>query len=142
LLAEQAKGTEYGCSAPMLLVDSFAVELYLKCLYVLDTNQVPEATHDWMALFKALASETRVIIRDAFNDNVRKDPVLRHLKLVNPQAPALTDFDISLQVAARTFDKRRYLYEITGPGDWFYAHLIRDAIRNVTKLDLRLASTS
>lgn len=30
LLDEQAKGEEWGCSAPQLLVDSFAVELYLK----------------------------------------------------------------------------------------------------------------
>lgn len=29
LLEEQAKGSEYGSSGPMVLVDSFAVELYL-----------------------------------------------------------------------------------------------------------------
>lgn len=39
LLEEQAKGEEWGCSAPRLLVDSFAVELYLKCLFVLDTKK-------------------------------------------------------------------------------------------------------
>jgi hypothetical protein len=41
LLDEMAKGEEWGCSAPQILVDSFAVELYLKCLYVLDTNAPP-----------------------------------------------------------------------------------------------------
>ena len=32
LLEEQAERKEWGSSAPQLLVDSFAVELYLKCL--------------------------------------------------------------------------------------------------------------
>jgi hypothetical protein len=42
LLSQQAKGSEYGCSGPMLLVDSFAVELYLKCLHVLDNSALPK----------------------------------------------------------------------------------------------------
>lgn len=47
LLDEQKKGEEWGSSAPQLLVDSFAVELYLKCLFVLDTNIAPLQEHDW-----------------------------------------------------------------------------------------------
>lgn len=47
LLNEQSKGKEWGCSAPQLLVDSFAVELYLKCLYVLEMNSTPPKTHNW-----------------------------------------------------------------------------------------------
>lgn len=35
ILDEQAESEKWGCAAPQLLVDSFAVELYLKCLFVL-----------------------------------------------------------------------------------------------------------
>jgi hypothetical protein len=66
-----------------------------------------------------------------------------HLKVINPQAPAgLTDFDTSLEVAARSFDQKRYLYEDRKEkNEWFYTHLTREAIRSATKLDLRLASS-
>jgi hypothetical protein len=141
LLDEQARGTAYGCSAPQLLIDSFAVELYLKCLYVLDHGQAPNNTHDWTELFGTLKPHTQSMIRDTFNDTIRQDPVLSNLKVINPDAPhGLTDFNKSLEVAARTFDHRRYLYETAGTSDWFYADLIRNAIRKVTKLDLRLAA--
>jgi hypothetical protein len=60
LLEEQAKGKEWGCSAPQLLVDSFAVELYLKCLFVLDTNIAPLQEHDWEKLFDALLPTRRL----------------------------------------------------------------------------------
>jgi HEPN domain-containing protein len=139
LLEKQARGTDYGASAPMVLVDSFAVELYLKCLFVLDNNEAPQNTHDWKELFKGLKPHTKTIIREAFEQIVQKDDVLRNLAFINPEAPEVTDFNNSLEVAARTFDKRRYLYEDSANREWFYAHLIRNAIRNVTKLDIRVA---
>jgi hypothetical protein len=138
LLAEQAKGEQWGCSAPQLLVDSFAVELYLKCLFVLDTNTAPIGDHDWQRLFDALAPHTKTAIRDAFARIVSADPVLRNLNVINPDALKVTDFDRSLRAAKSTFDRRRYLYEPDSPKEWFYAHLLKDAIRAVTKMDVRL----
>lgn len=73
LLDEQAKGEEWGSSAPKLLVDSFAVELYLKCLFVLDTNIAPPEEHDWEKLFGALMPHTKTAIRDAFGRIVRSE---------------------------------------------------------------------
>ena len=90
LLEEQAKGEEWGCSAPQLLVDSFAVELYLKCLYVLDTNKSPLEKHDWEKLFDALAPHTKTLIREAFERIVRSDPVLSNLEVINPEALKVT----------------------------------------------------
>jgi len=142
LLAEQAKGEQWGCSAPQLLVDSFAVELYLKCLFVLDKNIAPPEKHDLQTLFDALTSYTKTAIRDAFERNIRSDPVLSNLDVINPEALKITDFERSLAAAKNTFDKRRYLYESVPQGEWFYAHLLRDAIRTVTKMDIRLARLS
>ena len=139
LLDEQAKGEEWGCSAPQLLVDSFAVELYLKCLFVLDTNIAPLELHDWEKLFDALTSPTKTAIREAFERIVNSDPVLPHLDVINPEARKVTDFKRSLTAAKNTFDKRRYLFESQPTGEWFYAHLLREAIRAVTSMDVRLA---
>ena len=142
LLEEQAKGKEWGCSAPQLLVDSFAVELYLKCLFVLDTNIAPLQEHDWEKLFDALLPHTKTAIREAFERIVHSDPVLPHLDVINPEALKVTDFNRSLMAAKNTFDKRRYLFESQSTGEWFYAHLLREAIRAVTSMDIRLAGLS
>lgn len=139
LLDEQAKGEEWGCSTPKLLVDSFAVELYLKCLFVLDANIAPIEEHDWELLFNALLPHTKRAIREQFERIVRSDPVLRNLHVINPEALKVTDFDRSLAAAKNTFDKRRYLFESQATTDWFYAHLLREAIRTVTSMDVRLA---
>ena len=138
LLEQQARGEAWGSSAPKLLVDSFAVELYLKCLYVLDTNIAPPAGHDWKKLFDALAPETKTFIRDAFK-RICSHPVLSNLDVINPEAFKVTDFKRSLTAAKNTFAKKRYLFESQPTGEWFYAHLLREAIRAVTSMDIRLA---
>ena len=146
LLEEQAKGEEWGCSAPQLLVDSFAVELYLKCLFVLDTNIAHPHEHDWEKLFDALAPHTKTAIREAFERIVRSDPILSRLDVINPDAVKVTDFNRSLTAAKNTFDQKRYLYESQPESqqkrEWFYAHLLREAIRAVTSMDIRLAGQS
>lgn len=133
LLEKNAEDDEGKWSMPRLLVDSFAVELYLKCLYVLDLNSAPWG-HDWKQLFDALKDYTKTAIRAEFKRIVKSDPVLSNLKVINPDAPDFTDFDLSLEVAKNTFDKGRYTYEPELPNDWFYAHLMRDAIRNVAAM--------
>lgn len=140
LLEEQAKSNAWGCSGPQLMVDSFAVELYLKCLFVLDTNIAPLKEHDWQLLFDSLTPNTKWQIRESFERIIRADVVLSHLPVINAEAVKVLDFDRSLTAAKSTFDKRRYLYDATHDpeSEWFYAHLLREAIRNVTKMDLRL----
>jgi hypothetical protein len=141
LLTEQAKGEHWGCSAPRLLVDSFAIELYLKCLFVLEKDSAPPEQHDLQELFDALDPATKDIIRKTFQGKVQTDPILSNLDEINPDALKVTDFERSLAAAKSTFHKRRYRYESMPTDEWFYAHLLRDAIRTVTKMDLRLAGT-
>lgn len=138
LLDDQAKGEPWACSAPQLLIDSFAVELYLKCLFVLDTNESPSRGHDWQELFDALKPYTKTAIREAFYRCIHSDPVLPYLPIINPEASQVLDFDRSLAAAKNTFDKRRYLYEPMPQSEWFYTHLLKEAIRNVAKMDIRL----
>src|SRR4051794_31006543 len=70
LLSEQAKGGDWGCAAPQFLVDSFGVELYLKCLFVLDTNIAPLEEHECHNLFNILAPHTKTAIRDSFDRTI------------------------------------------------------------------------
>ena len=125
-----------------MLVDSLAVELYLKCLFVPNTDKPPLPKHDWQLLFDSLNSYTKTAIREAFEQVISSDPVLSHLDVINPEALKVTDFERSLTAARNTFDRRRYLYEEVPEGKWFYAHLIKDAIRAVTRMDIRLAKVN
>lgn len=97
LLADQARGGGWGCSAPQMLVESFAVELYLKCLYVLDMDAAPPFGHDWEELFNALKDFTREAIRDQFRRTIESNPVLRNLKDINSEAVKITDFNRALK---------------------------------------------
>jgi hypothetical protein len=139
LLEEQARQCEWASHAPQVLVDSFGTELYLKCLFVLDSKTGPIEEHDWEILFNCLVPEIRTQIRDAFNRNVISNPVLRNLRLFNPEALKTIDFDRSLKAAKNTFDKRRYLFEPMPQQEWYYTGFIREAVRAVTIMDLRIA---
>jgi hypothetical protein len=110
--------------------------------FVLDTNIAPLEEHDWEKLFDALSVHTKTAIREAFERIVRSDPVLSHLDVINPEALKVTHFDRSLAAAKNTFAKRRYLFEPQPTDEWFYAHLLREAIRAVTNMDIRLAGLS
>jgi hypothetical protein len=138
LLDDQARGDGWGCSAPQMLIESFAVELYLKCLYVLDMNAAPPFGHDWEELFHALRDFTRDAIREQFKRTIDSHPVLANLAVINPEAVKTTDFNRALKTGKNTFDQRRYLYEPLPTGEWFYAKLLREAIQAVTKMDIRL----
>lgn len=105
-------------------------------------EKAPLEKHDWQELFDALASHTKTLIREAFERIVRSDPVLPHLAVINPDALKVTDFNRSLTAAKNTFDKRRYLFESQPTDEWFYAHLLREAIRKVTSMDVQFAGLS
>jgi len=138
LLIKQSWGAKWGCGAPYLLVDSFAVELYLKCLFTLDTGKAANHSHNHRDLFDALSSATKTQIRHAFNRVIDADDVLKNLATLNPDATIVLDFDRSLDAASDTFDKRRYAYDPPPAKEWYYAHLLRLAVRDVAKLDVRV----
>lgn len=140
LFIKQSWGGKWGCGAPYLLVDSFAVELYLKCLITQDTGKAAKWGHNLRALFDALPCPTQTEIRKAFQRVIDADAVLKHLPAINPDAVIVLDFNRSLDAASDTFDKRRYAYDPSPPKEWYYAHLLRLAVRNVAKLDLRVSS--
>ena len=137
-LVEQSHGTAKYAGAPYLMVDSFAVELYLKCLVTQDTNKPAQWSHNHRELFDTLKATTQVEIRKAFQRVIDGDVVLRHLHTINPDAAKVLDFDRSLNAASSTFDKRRYAYDPPSSAEWYYAHLLRLAVRDVAKVDLRV----
>lgn len=139
ILRREMGGDGFEKSAPRLLVDSFAVELYLKCLYVLDTNKKPKRGHDWLKLFQALKPETQLAIREEFKRIIDSDVVLRNLETINPEAAKLKDFNRSLEAAKDTFDKRRYVYEGFSEKEWFYGHMLQQSVRNIAVMDIRLS---
>ena len=145
LLEENDHNKEGIWSAPRVVVDSFAVELYLKCLFVLDNNKEAPHKHDWKILFDDLQSSTKNHIREEFNRIVNADPVLsmrselKNLDVFDSEVSKFTDFDLSLDVAKDTFEKVRYLYDpdlwnSTLPELWSYSPFIREAIRSFANM--------
>jgi len=118
-------------SAAMLVVDALAVELYLKCLYVLDHKREPPFKHPFDVLFYKLTSETQSAVRRRFDIN-NNHIVLRLFRQENPSAPPLFDFAAFLKVASDTFTRMRYAYEATNklPKGWFFWSGPRDALRD------------
>ena len=91
-------------------------------------------------MFEALKPETQLAIREEFKRIIESDVVLRNLETINPEAAKLKDFNRSLEAARDTFDKRRYIYEGFPEKEWFYGHMLQQAIRNIAVMDIRLAS--
>ena len=139
---DQAKGKNWGCHGPHLLVDSFAVELYLKCLYVQDNKQSPPGIHDWERLFEELKEGTQKSVLLEYNRLIDADHIVGNYLLmreINPDALKVRDFRRALKAARTTFQHHRYLYEQPTPKpgeEWFYADFLKVAIRNITITDI------
>jgi hypothetical protein len=142
LLDNQSKVKEFGSIGPKMLVDSFSVELYLKCLYVQDKDAAPPEVHDWEVLFEELKPGTQKAVILEYNRLIDADHIVGNyllLREINPEAVKVRDFRRALKAARMTFDKKRYMYEVNNnTEEWFYADFLGNAIRNITMTNLEI----
>ena len=113
---------------PMVTCSAFSLELYLKCLILIEGNE-SEKSHDLERLFSSLAGESQIAIRT----NYQKCAIHETAKLFAargmPPHPS-TDFDFVLHASASAFENFRYAYEgiRKNPAGWM-ADPIRDCVR-------------
>lgn len=144
LLSRQSRGKKRWSGAPYLLVDSFAIELYLKCLITQDTGKAPDNGHDFRKLFDAIDPLIQTQVREAFQRVIKADvmlslsPTIHRAIDPDPVVLKVLNFDQSLDAASNTFAGRRYLYESRPQAEWYYAHLLRLAVRNVAMTGLKV----
>jgi hypothetical protein len=129
-------------TAPFMTVDSFSLELYLKCLWAMDHSGPPPYGHDIAWFYKKLKRKTKKLLRDNYDAVVAQSGLP---DTMDPRNRALmSDFKRYLKFSNRTFLEVRYLYE----REWMkkprirYWSVMRNTVRK-TILDIRpdLAST-
>lgn len=112
-------------AAPAATLDAFALELYLKCLYVLDHSDSAWG-HDTEKLIGELKPGTQDSLRSHY------EVVLSgHAEIVaelERDHPGLQEFDRALATSSKAFETLRYLFEGVS-NVLFYWPLIRLAAR-------------
>ncbi|KTR27887.1 hypothetical protein RSA11_04275 [Exiguobacterium indicum] len=95
--------------APFIVNSSFAIELYLKCIYVIETKEEPKYVHKLEQLFDNLSDFSQFITSDIFSRLNEQEGSYHALKDKVP------DFDWSLrgvlESASQAFVKWRYSFD-------------------------------
>lgn len=117
--------------APLVVCESFAIELYLKSLHHFDHNSSARG-HNLEDLFDSLLPNTQQRIREVYNDSFqnRGIPVDR---LHNGMSRAFEDV---LTACSRAFETWRYIHEIStrqSPVANFIGGPLMNAIREVAR---------
>lgn len=118
------------------VLESLALELYLKCLALLESgSHISE--HDYLLLFADLRAETQKAIRDGWDAFLSSSPDwVTHLQTLAAQVPGValsSDFDGMLKENAKAFEEWRYCHEWVGRKiiPWTAQHLVIIARRLV-----------
>jgi hypothetical protein len=112
---------------------SFALELFLKCLLVMDRQKVPHH-HRLDDLFKGLLPSTRDMIRNCYMDILEKDPAkaeYARLRGVGEDPEKTFALDNALAASSRAFEYSRYPYDPSYRTHAYFGDWIAEAVRKV-----------
>jgi hypothetical protein len=90
-------------------IAAFALELYLKCLLVIEHNAAPPEEHNPKELFRLLRRQTKQSLRRQHNEWAPKQQAFQNLKKHIPDWEF--DLDSLLEQAQDAFTQLRYSYE-------------------------------
>jgi|GEM_PF-2027372 len=84
---------------------ALSIELYLKCLYIIDKNEYPSRNHNLGDIYSKLNEKTKTCINELYNELVLNDKDLENLE------SELLEIDAALNQASRSFINWRYNHE-------------------------------
>jgi hypothetical protein len=116
-----------GHFAPLATLDSFALELYLKCLHQIDHGN-PGWGHKCKDLFDALFPGTQKAVRMTYNSRLATEKIAIEFAENHPRVPM--GLDNVLELSNDAFETVRYLYEGTGGKMLFYWPMVKLAVRD------------
>lgn len=87
-------------SAPIVMNCAFSIEVYFKCLYMIQKEEYPPHVHDLQELYDKLTKENQTAIVELYAQGVAKEPQWAHLP-----------FTMVLDWAKKAFVEWRYDYE-------------------------------
>ena len=93
--------------APFIVNTTFSIELYLKCLLVIETKKQPKKTHQLHTLFNLLSSNSKKDITNEFNKLMNAHPITSMAKQHIPHLK--TDIDSVLLGMNQAFEQWRYI---------------------------------
>jgi len=95
--------------APFITLSSFAIELFLKCIYMIENGKPAPFTHGLAELFALLSEESRVVVTMIYDLSAQQDPVVKTLLEKVPDTKL--DLVSVLQETSEAFKKWRYSYQ-------------------------------
>jgi hypothetical protein len=103
-------GFEQEVRMPAVVCSAFALELFLKCLLILE-HRKPRG-HDLRELFDSLSEDTRARIRNRFAPRLPEaQRMIKEIAVAQGIAPPIVDFDGILDISKAAFVQTRYIYE-------------------------------
>jgi hypothetical protein len=95
--------------APYITNMALTIELYLKCLYFMDTGKKPPRSHDLKQMYNALKEESKAWIRAQYDFFVSIDEGIKVMKLNVPEMQ--TELEVVLKDINNAFMNWRYNHE-------------------------------
>ena len=105
----QLRASQTADTSPFMTVDSFALELYIKCLFAMDYGKEPPKGHDIKWFYKRLKQNTKQRLRKNYAAEVLKSGMPSTMN--KKQRRMMSGFISYLNVSNQTFMEVRYLYE-------------------------------
>ena len=101
---------------------ALALELYFKCLIAIETGENPPRGHNLEKLFNKISKDGQTNIRQRFDNPQLPSEIDQRNQIKNlPNVPDDIDrtfnFDGILRRSARSFERFRYVYETSVPGE-------------------------
>jgi hypothetical protein len=93
---------------PMVVVQAFATEIYLKCVLLLNKAKLPRI-HELLDLYRLLRPDQQIRMEELYNQEAQTDPAFQTLRTIAP-ATAFT-LVYALTEMNKAFETWRYAYE-------------------------------
>lgn len=108
MLSGPAQTVEVPFVVPAMVCSAFSVELFVKCLVMVERGETPRG-HQLKTLFSLLSSSSQATVAQRFDELIGSNPNAQAMKAQFPHVSLAID-DV-LETVNRVFEQWRYAYE-------------------------------
>lgn len=112
---------------------AFSLELYLKCLKIIETGSQPKKIHNLHNLYQSLSPGSKTKIENYYEEFIQSNPLAIAVK--SEFKDIKLDIDTALSEADKAFIEWRYIYEFRPKG---FSTGVGDAVKAVRRYILEL----
>ena len=125
-----------GIIIPSVVNGALAIELYLKCLYMLE-KQKREKIHDLERIFDKLSIETKKTLEENFESSINKKEVKESLSEMEriSKIKSQTNFRTFLEETGKVFVRARYFFEREQFSFHCYPQIREVLLKRITELN-------